>query len=256
MRSQRAPRVWPRANPKAIWNNRFEIAAALKSRADWTQNEGEISVAKRRIRLRGVNGDVDGKIWENETLVRAGRLATLEIVLDDSSVSRRHAEIRPTAAGWRVYGPAQAARLHQVLALKGLGVPLRQIAELMHGRLATLDAVLEVQQQALVARRAQDKAALARIARARAALARDEPLSLDDLTKLTKETAMSEKLRVGDEEWSERLKPLVDKHYTPEQRALLIERQPRITFRPARTLSAVASLAGCSASLVRQSLTI
>jgi putative nucleotidyltransferase with HDIG domain len=59
-------------------------------------------VAKRRIRLRGVNGDVDGKIWENETLVRAGRLATLEIVLDDSSVSRRHAEIRPTAAGWRV----------------------------------------------------------------------------------------------------------------------------------------------------------
>ena len=59
-------------------------------------------MAKRRIRLRGVNGDVDGKIWENETLVRAGRLATLEIVLDDSSVSRRHAEIRPTAAGWRV----------------------------------------------------------------------------------------------------------------------------------------------------------
>ncbi len=59
-------------------------------------------MAKRRIRLRGVNGDVDGKIWENETLVRAGRLATLEIVLDDSSVSRRHAEIRPTPSGWRV----------------------------------------------------------------------------------------------------------------------------------------------------------
>ena len=59
-------------------------------------------MAKRKIRLRGVNGDVDGKTWENENLLRAGRLATLEIVLDDSSVSRRHAEIRPTPAGWRV----------------------------------------------------------------------------------------------------------------------------------------------------------
>jgi putative nucleotidyltransferase with HDIG domain len=59
-------------------------------------------VAKRRIRLRGINGDVDGKVWENETLVRAGRLATLEIVLDDSSVSRRHAEVRPTPDGWRL----------------------------------------------------------------------------------------------------------------------------------------------------------
>ena len=59
-------------------------------------------MAKRKIRLRGVNGDVDGKTWENENLLRAGRLATLEIVLDDSSVSRRHAEIRPTPAGWRI----------------------------------------------------------------------------------------------------------------------------------------------------------
>src|SRR5258707_3651901 len=73
-----------------------------KNGADENKTKRIPSVAKRRIRLRGVNGDVDGKIWENETLVRAGRLATLEIVLDDSSVSRRHAEIRPTASGWRV----------------------------------------------------------------------------------------------------------------------------------------------------------
>lgn len=57
---------------------------------------------KRRIRLRGINGDVEGKQWESETILRAGRLATLEIVLEDSSVSRRHAEIRATDAGWRV----------------------------------------------------------------------------------------------------------------------------------------------------------
>lgn len=57
---------------------------------------------KRHIRLRGVGGEVDGKIWESDSLLRTGRLANLEIVIDDSSVSRRHAEIRSTANGWRV----------------------------------------------------------------------------------------------------------------------------------------------------------
>jgi len=41
-------------------------------------------------------------IWDSENMLRAGRLATLELVLDDSSVSRRHAEVRATANGWRV----------------------------------------------------------------------------------------------------------------------------------------------------------
>ena len=49
---------------------------------------------KRPIRLRGINGDVEGKVWESDSLLRAGRLGTLEIVLDDTSVSRRHAEVR------------------------------------------------------------------------------------------------------------------------------------------------------------------
>src|SRR5262245_65336652 len=52
--------------------------------------------------MRGVNGEVEGKHWESDSLLRAGRLATLEIVLDDTSVSRRHAEVRSTASGWRV----------------------------------------------------------------------------------------------------------------------------------------------------------
>ena len=57
---------------------------------------------KHRIRLRGINGDVEGKIWESETQLRAGRLASLEMVLDDSSVSRRHAEVRSGDVGWRL----------------------------------------------------------------------------------------------------------------------------------------------------------
>jgi len=49
---------------------------------------------KRTIRLRGIGGPIKGRVWESDNLLRAGRLASLEIVLDDSSVSRRHAEVR------------------------------------------------------------------------------------------------------------------------------------------------------------------
>jgi putative nucleotidyltransferase with HDIG domain len=58
---------------------------------------------KQYIRLKGISEDVKGKIWENDSVLRAGRLGSLEIVLDDTSVSRRHAELRyQPPAGWMV----------------------------------------------------------------------------------------------------------------------------------------------------------
>ena len=54
------------------------------------------------IRLKGISGEVKGKAWESTNVLRAGRLGTLEIVLDDSSVSRRHAEVRHADNGWWV----------------------------------------------------------------------------------------------------------------------------------------------------------
>src|SRR4051812_31316621 len=60
-------------------------------------------VVKQCIRLRGISDDVKGKVWESDSILRAGRLGSLEIVLDDSSVSRRHAEIRyQSPQGWLV----------------------------------------------------------------------------------------------------------------------------------------------------------
>jgi putative nucleotidyltransferase with HDIG domain len=58
---------------------------------------------KRRIRLRGINAGFEGKVWESHGSLRAGRLESLEIVLDDTSVSRRHAEVRPAEQGWQVH---------------------------------------------------------------------------------------------------------------------------------------------------------
>jgi HD-GYP domain-containing protein (c-di-GMP phosphodiesterase class II) len=54
------------------------------------------------IRLKGISSEVKGKAWESSNVLRAGRLGTLEIVLDDSSVSRRHAEVRHADTGWWV----------------------------------------------------------------------------------------------------------------------------------------------------------
>lgn len=49
---------------------------------------------KRIIRLRGISGPIKGQVWEHDSLLRAGRLGSLEVALDDSSVSRKHAEVR------------------------------------------------------------------------------------------------------------------------------------------------------------------
>ena len=100
---------------------------------------------KRRIRLRGINGDVEGKIWESDCLLRAGRLNSLEIVLDDTSVSRRHAEVKTTAQGWRVrdlgstngtfvngarLGPGEwPVRMHDIIRCGNVTFVVEQLSE-------------------------------------------------------------------------------------------------------------------------------
>src|SRR5580700_5850613 len=58
-------------------------------------------MTERRIRLRGLcfPGGKDKK-WETDRVLRIGRMAGLEVVLDDASVSRRHAEITFTDHEW------------------------------------------------------------------------------------------------------------------------------------------------------------
>ncbi len=48
---------------------------------------------KRVMRLRGVSGAIKGQVWEHPNLIRVGRLPQFELMLDDPSVSRRHAEV-------------------------------------------------------------------------------------------------------------------------------------------------------------------
>jgi pSer/pThr/pTyr-binding forkhead associated (FHA) protein len=58
---------------------------------------------KQVIRLRGFTSDVKGKVWEFDTeVLRVGKLSGLELVLEDASVSRNHAEFKAGPDGWTV----------------------------------------------------------------------------------------------------------------------------------------------------------
>ncbi|MEZ6143392.1 MAG: HD domain-containing phosphohydrolase [Zavarzinella sp.] len=54
------------------------------------------------IRLKGISGEAKGREWTSESLLRAGRISNLEIVLEDNSVSRQHAEVRRSNQTWWV----------------------------------------------------------------------------------------------------------------------------------------------------------
>jgi len=123
------------------------------------------------------------------------------------------------ANGWRAYGPTEMARLHQVLALKGLGLPLKRIAVLLAGRLGALDAVLELQEDLLQRQSDRLGRALTLVQSARKRLASGASLSIDDLTHLTLETTMTAKPTQA--EIDSAFAPHIAKHFTPEDRATL-----------------------------------
>src|SRR5262249_8721183 len=96
-------------------------------------------------------------------------------------------------SGWRTYGPDQVGRLHQILALKRLGLSLASIAQLLASA-GTLGTVLALQDQALVEESRRVARGLALVRAARAKLKAGQSLSIDDLAILSKETSMKSKL--------------------------------------------------------------
>jgi len=100
---------------------------------------------KPTIRLKGINGAFKGREWESSEILRIGRQETLEIVLDHTSVSRCHAEIRATDRGWRIrdLGSTNGILLNGVRLAAGQW-PLRMRDLLQFGEITlVVDAVDE-----------------------------------------------------------------------------------------------------------------
>src|SRR4051794_8825487 len=123
-----------------------------------------------------------------------------------------------TRAGWRVYGPEQIARLHQILALKSFGFTLARIAELLSGGLPDLASFLELHERALRRQEQRLGHALQLLAAARTKLALQSGLSTDDLMDLSKEIAMTDD---QNDDLAAAYEAIAAKHLTPDDQAAL-----------------------------------
>jgi DNA-binding transcriptional MerR regulator len=94
-------------------------------------------------------------------------------------------------AGWRLYGPAQVARLHQVIVLRDLGLPLKSIKKLI-GNQSRLQDVLRLQRESLGSQQDKITRAIGLIETAQRQLDEGRDLSLDDLAILIKETVVQQ----------------------------------------------------------------
>ena len=129
----------------------------------------------------------------------------------------RYGLLKPlrSEAGWRAYGPDQIARLHQILTLKRLGLPLARTGELLAGPDA-LEPVLALQEQVLARDSEQLARALVLVRAARAKLKAGQALSIDDLATLSQETVMTS--LVDAKEMNQLLTPFADRHFSPEEK--------------------------------------
>jgi DNA-binding transcriptional MerR regulator len=120
---------------------------------------------------------------------------------------------RRTAAGYRLYGEQDFARLQQIATLKFIGLPLREIKTLLDRAPLDLRATLRLQREALNERRRQLDAALRAIDRAEASAARDGgEADWEALRKIIEVINME-----SNNEW-------MKKYYTEEQLADLARR--------------------------------
>jgi DNA-binding transcriptional MerR regulator len=131
---------------------------------------------------------------KNLLLTAAECAAQLGLTVRSLRIYEQHGLIAPrrTEKGWRLYGALEIGRLHEILALKRLGLSLSRMAELLAGRAVDLDRTLAVQQSALLELRKRADQSLSLVNAARAKLSVGGSLSIGELINLAKETNMTE----------------------------------------------------------------
>jgi DNA-binding transcriptional MerR regulator len=105
-----------------------------------------------------------------------------------------HGLIAPKRTGknWRLYGARDIERLHEIMALKRLGLSLARITQLLAGRSSDLAQTLDLQKAALIEARERAERGLSLIAAAQAKMSRGETISTSELIDLVKETSTAQ----------------------------------------------------------------
>jgi len=117
-----------------------------------------------------------------------------------------------TQAGHRLYGERDFARLEQIVTLKFIGMPLRQIKELLEGGELDLESTLRLQRRLLQEKRRQVEAAIQAIEEAERSI---QSGSAPELAALKKIIEVME--RQNSMEWTK-------KYYSEEAQAKIAER--------------------------------
>jgi len=89
-----------------------------------------------------------------------------------------------TGAGWRAYGPGEMARAAEVVALRALGLSLAQIARVLAGDPAGLEAALATQQTTLEGQLRQLAGTVEKVRGLRAGLAQGQAPAAGELLRL------------------------------------------------------------------------
>jgi DNA-binding transcriptional MerR regulator len=133
-----------------------------------------------------------------------------------------------TAAGYRLYGERDFVRLQQVVTLKFMGLPLKQIKSLLDRDALDLPTTLRLQREILGERRRQIEAAIEAIERAERQIALGQGSDWEALAKIIEVIEMQ-----NNWDW-------VKKYYTEEQLAELAARgTPEVLERGRREWAAL-----------------
>lgn len=116
------------------------------------------------------------------------------------------------ASGWRSYGPAEIERLHAILSLKQLGLPLARIAELLRNGQADLQALLDTQEAMLKEVQRETERALTLLRIAKVHLGEAKSLAPGELAGLVRQIAQTVLPRTAE------IDALTERIYTPAQR--------------------------------------
>ena len=145
---------------------------------------------------------------KQETLYRASEFAKLVgVTVRTLHHYDRLGLLKPggrTRAGYRLYGERELERLQQIVTLKFLGLPLREIKSLLSRQRLDVATTLRLQRALLEEKRRRVELALRAVGEAENTL-RSRPLAWEDLRKIVEVIEMQ-----SNTEWMKR-------YYTPEQ---------------------------------------